>query len=396
MANDPNRRLTAAYYTAFATQGLSGAALGPTLPALAALTQTSLSGIAILFTVRALGTIFGSFYGGRLYDRLPGNPLTAAALLAMAALLALVPLTGQLWLLAAVIAYLGAAMGVMNLGCNTLLVWLHRERVGPYMSGLHFCFGIGAFCSPLIIAQVLVWTGSIIAAYWVLAAMVVPVALWLWRLPSPAAPRASTGDTPDEPIDYRLVQLIVVFFFVYVGSEVTFGSWLYTYAVTLHLADEVSGAYLVSAFGGALTLGRLASIPMASRFRPRNILLADLLGGLAGMALILLWPASAAALWAGTVVVGGALASVFPTMLSFVQRRMPVTGRVTGWFMIAGGVGAMLFPWLAGHLIEWIGPAAIMAMIAAGLGLALVVLAVLRVFWHQPTRKVYEELKEPA
>ena len=48
---------------------------------------------------------------------------------------------------------MGVAEGALDVGGNTLLIWVHRHKVGPFMNGLHFFFGAGAFLSPIIIAQ---------------------------------------------------------------------------------------------------------------------------------------------------------------------------------------------------------------------------------------------------
>ena len=66
-------RRALAYYAGFIVLGLIVAALGPTLPLLAAQTHSSLSQISILFTVNSLGYIGGSLLSGRMYDRYPGQ-----------------------------------------------------------------------------------------------------------------------------------------------------------------------------------------------------------------------------------------------------------------------------------------------------------------------------------
>ncbi|NJN94713.1 MAG: MFS transporter [Anaerolineales bacterium] len=144
---------TAAYYLAFVALGLTSATLGPTLPNLAEHTRSNLREISYLFTARSLGYLIGSFLGGRLFDRKPGHPVMALMLVGMVAALVVIPLIPALWLLIAVMLFLGLVEGAVDVGGNTLLVWVHRHRVGPYMNGLHFFFGVGAFLSPLIVAQ---------------------------------------------------------------------------------------------------------------------------------------------------------------------------------------------------------------------------------------------------
>ena len=143
---------TAGYFGAFIALGLAVSVLGPTLPSLAANTQTSLASISLLFTAHSLGYLLSAISGGRLYDRLPGHAVLVASLLVTSAMLALVPLIPELWLLVIILLVSGAATGTLDIGGNTLLVWVHRERVGPFMNGLHFFFGVGAVCAPIIIA----------------------------------------------------------------------------------------------------------------------------------------------------------------------------------------------------------------------------------------------------
>ena len=367
---------TAAYYAAFVALGLVTASLGPTLPGLAENTQSVLSEISFLFTARSLGYLLASLFGGRMYDRVAGHPFMAMMLLVVVGMLVLVPLMPLLWLLTLTLLVLGMAEGTVDVGGNTLLVWVHRHRVGPFMNGLHFFFGFGAFLSPIIIAQAVLLSGGITWAYWVLALLVLPVAVWLLRLPSPASQATSTPDAAVH-VNSVLVMLIAFFFFLYVGAEISFGGWIFTYAVALNLASETSAAYLTSAFWGALTAGRLLAIPVAARFRPRVILLSDLLGCLVSIGIILLWSNSLLAVWMGTLGVGFSMASVFPTTLSLAERRITITGQVTGWFFVGASAGGMSVPWLIGQFFESVGPTVTMLIIFTTLLAALAIFAVL-------------------
>ena len=383
---------TIGYFAVFAAVGLETASLGPTLPGLAAQTGTQLDAISFLFTAHALGYMFGSFLAGRLYDRVPGHPVMAAMLGLMAAMLALIPLIPALWLLTAAWLLLGVSGGALDVGGNTLLVWVHGRQVGPFMNALHFFFGAGSFLAPLIVARAISASGDITWAYWILAILVLPVTLWLLRLASPSS-RLNTGSghpPQHQPAEQpgarrgayrsgeqRIVVLVALLLLLYVGAEASFGGWIYTYAVALDLSDAATAAYLTSAFWGALTLGRLLAIPLAARFRPRSILLADLAGCLISVGILLLWPGSTVATWLGSLGLGLAMASIFPTAIALAERQIPITGRVTGWFLVASSVGAMTLPWLIGQLFESAGPQITMVAIFLDLVAAAFVLAAL-------------------
>lgn len=374
---------TIAYFASTMILGLSGASLGPTLSGLAANTQTNLSEISFLFTARSLGTLLGAIQGGRLYDRSPGNPVLAGVLLIMATMLGLIPTISLLWLLTLILFLLGFAEGMADVGGNAMLIWVHGKRVGPFLNGLHFFFGVGAFLSPIIVAAALLLSGDIRWAYWMLTLLILPVIFWLLRQPSPV-PQTEKKDGEGKEVNPLLVFLVALFLFLYVGAEVSFGGWVFTYAVRMELSAAAAAAYLTSAFWGGLTLGRLGSIPIAVRYRPRTILLVDLLGCLLSLSIILLWHDSLAAVWIGTIGVGLSMASIFPTALSLAERRMILTGKVTGWFFVGSSAGAMLLPWLVGQLFEPIGPQILVYLLIFDLLAAMLVFNVLILYSSRP------------
>jgi fucose permease len=168
-----------------------------------------------------------------------------------------------------------------------------------------------------------------------------------------------------------LVLLIALVFVFYVGAEVGFGGWIYTYAISLELTDTVGAAYLTSLFWGSLTAGRLLGIAIATRFRPVIIMLSDLIGCLLSLGLIWVLPRSQAAVWGGSIGLGLFMASIFPSLLAFAEHRLTMSGAITRWFFVGTGVGGMLFPWLLGVLIESRGPFAIIPALFLLMTLAL-------------------------
>ena len=366
---------TLTYYIAFIGLGMVSASLGPTISALADQTQVSLSQISYLFTARSLGFMLGAVVIGRSYDRIAGHPVITLMLLLIAGMMALVPTTASLGFLIPIMFLIGIGMGGVDLGGNTLLVWLHRERVGPYMNGLHFIWGAGAFLAPIIVAQTLV-DDNIRWAYWLLAVTILPVTLWLPRLTSPQA-KPDEGGAQGAPGAPLLLGLVTAFFFLCVGAEVSVSGWIFTYTVDLGLADETSAAYLNSAFFGAITAARLLAILMASRFSARQILLVDLVICLISVGVITIFATSLLALWIGVIGLGVGIASMFPTLLDLAQKYIPVTGKVTSWFFLGASSGGMILPWLIGQFFERVGPQVVVAAIWICLSLATVIFVAL-------------------
>ena len=362
---------TLGYYAAFVALGLIGSLLGPSLTGLAKNTAVHLDQISILFTARSLGYLLGSLLAGRVYDRRPGNALMAGFLGLIFLMVLLSPLVPLLWLLFLAMLLMGLGEGGLDVGGNTMLMWLHREKVGPFMNGLHFAFGVGSFLTPIIISQMALLSGNITWGYWVVAILLVPMIIWLLRLPSPTYIPASEENTT-KTTNTLLIVLMVLFFALYVGSEVSFGGWVYNYAVAMKLMNATTAALVTSWFWGSLTLGRLLSIPIATKFKLSSVLFVDVVGVLLSVGLIMLWPNSEVIIWVGTFGTGFAMASIFPTMLSLAESRLHITGRVTSWFFVGASSGGMVLPWLIGQLFEPVGPWVAMTFIFIAMALALV------------------------
>ena len=387
---------TISYFVAFVALGLAMASLGPTLPALADQTRVSLGKISYLFTARSFGFLLGSLFAGRFYDRMNGHVVIAATIIAMSAMLALMPVIPTLALLLTVMLALGTAEGALGVGGNALLVWVHQSRVPPYMNALHFFYGVGGLISPLIISRTLAIANSTAAAYFVLAVIILPAAALLLRLPSPQSQHVPGDDSNAGRINYTLVILIALLLCLYIGAEVSYGSWIYSYVLKMNLGDETLAAYLTSVFWASLTVGRLIGVPIAARLRPRKILLIDLIGCFISIGIALAWSTSLAAISIATVLIGLSMASIYPTALTFAERRMKITGQVMGFFIVGGSTGGMFVPLLVGLLFESIGPRVMTLIVLLDLIVALAVYLLLVLGSHTNYRTKLSQREHTA
>jgi FHS family Na+ dependent glucose MFS transporter 1 len=373
---DIKRAQTAAYFVAFIALGLAIASLGPTIRGLAAQVHVSTADISYLFTVRSGGFLLGSLFSGRFYDRLRGHAVMAAMIVFMSATLALMPVAGTLGVLLSIMFLLGTAEGALGVGGNALLVWVHQSRVAPFMNALHFFYGVGAFLSPLVIAGALRISNTTAAAYLALAVLVLPATALLVRLPSPQNQETSHENAGRERIKYSVVILVALLLCLYIGAEVSYGNWIYSYVVKM-LGDESMATYLTSALWGSLTLGRLLGVPLAARFRPRTLLLTDLIGCFISIGIALLWPKSPAAITVASVGAGLSMASIYPMSLGFAERRTMITGQVTGFLLLGGSAGGMIVPFIIGRMFDSAGPRVMMVTILFDLIAALAVYLIL-------------------
>ena len=354
--------ITAVYYLGFIGLGLATAALGPTLQGLAKNTGSTLAQISSLFLLSSFGYLLGSLTSGTAFDRMKGHPILSGVLLIVAALMALIPFGTSLLFLQILLFIIGFSEAMLDVGTNTLLVWLHGDRVPPFMNGLHAFFGIGTTISPLVVAFILGTQGSLTSIYWIFAALILPAALFLPFLPSPSHTDSNSMDA-ERPAIPILVILAAVIFFAYVGSEVGFAGWIYTYTTSQPYGTPTLAATINAAFWATFTVGRLVSIPLATRLKPKTILWVDLTGVIISILLIILFPVAEWVLWLGTIGAGLFMASIFPTILNDAQSRMHMSGKTTSWFFVGSSLGSMLIPWLMGQLIGPFGPISTMLMV---------------------------------
>jgi FHS family Na+ dependent glucose MFS transporter 1 len=357
---------TAAYYLSFIVLGLTTAASGPSLPKLMEHTSSGLDRISLIFFFGSLGYLIGSFFGGRAYDRFSSHKLMAITLVFIGIASVLIPIARSLNVLLFAMFLSGLGAGILDVGCNILLLWTHGEKAGPFLNGLHFFFGVGSLAAPLLLAQVLLRTNDIYWLFWTFAIICLPMAVWLWFLVEPkhAITREERKNTTFPVVP---VVLIVILFLLYVGLELGFGNWIYTYALTIGLGTEITSAYLTSVFWGSFTFGRLLGVWVSTRLGPVSILFADIFGCAISIGIIMLWKGSGTALWIGTFGLGLSMASMFPTFLLLAGERMQITGTITGWFLVGSGGGSMLLPLLIGQIFARTGPGAMTTVLLVDL-----------------------------
>lgn len=301
-------------------------------------------------------------------------------------------LSGSLVALLFTFALTGSAGGVLDCGTNTLLVWIWGSKVSQPMQLMHFCFGVGSFLSPVVTSLVLDLAGEDIRpALYFQAIMCIPPSMLFLCTRSPIEPTVerergefeddAAGKAAEEAADAALRRRLVLvalfvsaFLCLAVGSEVSYGGWLSTYAIRRFDATESSAALLTSVYWGSFTVGRLIGVAASARVSPRRMLLIDLGIGV-GSALVLVVTDDMAATWVGAAGLGLAISTMFPSSVSLPPSLgLPVSGKLTSWFVVGSSVGEMVVPLGMGAAIDEFGPA---SMNVTMLGIMLAAVALL-------------------
>jgi len=376
MLKKPVLHSTLAHYLLFLCLGLGLGVTGPTLPSLAAQTGTTIGAIGEIFLSSSIGYAVGTAIGGSLFDRTErGQLVLGIAQLVSASLLFMIPLCPSIGMLILVNAMLGLSNGVINIGANTLLVWNHGENAGPFINGLHFFFGLGALLAPSLFAQSLNLGATHRETYWVIAVTAIPVAFFILLSPGSPRPvhRREIGSTASVNMRAYLPVAIfsMLYLFFYVGAEITYGGWIYTYATSLGLASPTQAAYLTSGFWLAFTIGRLLSIIFAARLRPEQIIAIALIACLAILGAGMVLAKSLPLLWLVSAGVGFCMAPLWPSGYTLASQSIALTARLSSIILLGDSFGGMLLPWLTGRVLERFGAGAMTWLVLTSLGLNL-------------------------
>lgn len=370
---------TAALCASFLGLGMCIAVIGPTFEDLALNVHRNISNISYIFAGRSAGYIGGSLLGGTLLDCLDPYLLLGLSMLLTALGMCVIPLCRNVPLLMALMSCIGISMGVLDTGGNVLVLNTWGEKAGPHMQALHFSFSAGAFLSP-IIAQLLFgahgnhssvaenmtvgmeqdvqsWSHMrTMWAYVVIGLFVLLSALFFFVLYCCGAGSRgreySVSEKPQVAKHHKaIVFLLFFFYFAYVGAEVAYGSFIFTFAKDFLQMDETQAAGVNTLFWGSFAACRGLAILLATCVSPGALITLSLLCCCGSSLLLCLFPLQRAVLWAGTGLYGASMAVVFPSGLSWVEQYTPVTGRTAAVLVVGAALGEMVLPVLLGFLM---------------------------------------------
>ena len=292
----------------------------------------------------------------------------------------LVPVWWMMVLLG-VVAGLGA--GAIDAGLNTYVAAHFSEGL---MQWLHASYGLGVTLGPIIMTIALTnlnsWRVgySVVGGFQLALAACFALTLPIWNqkeshIESEKPKRLTDYKTPlGETLLQPRVWLSVLLFFIYTGSEVALGTWVYTLLVESRgIPSEVAGLWAGS-YWATFTVGRIMAGLYAKRVGVNSLVLGSLIVALLGA--VLLWwnPINAANLIA-VALIGFAIAPIFPALMSGTSQRVGVhyAANSIGMQMAAGGLGVAVIPSLVGILARQISleiiPGCLIVLFAGLLGL---------------------------
>ncbi len=279
-------------------------------------------------------------------------------------------------------AVAGYGFGMIEAVIGTIIIASFTERTAVAMSRLEVFFGLGALLMPLA-------AGAFIRLeHWRYAFLLVSilafVLLFAWgkgrfgefkqTLQARSDKTAGKGKALKKYPGTRglLLLVFIVFFFVYVGTEMSFVNFLPSLLIEKLGIDKPTAAFSVTLFWIAMTFGRLFAGVVAERISYSRYVA---MGCLISFVVISMFAWGGGLAWLFTLIVlfGLFMSGLFSIALVFANKLLPGTEETTPSLLIAsGGVGGALLPLLIGESMDLLG-ADTSAWILAGF-LALLVL----------------------
>ena len=409
---------------AFVALGLPDGMIGTAWPAVRRGFHAPLEDLGIVLLVATFGAIASSSVAGLVLGRLG---ITRMIMLAgtIAALGALgIIVSPALWFFVMSGTGIGVAAGFLDSAVNTAIAVAKRNRL---LNLVHGCYGVGTTIGPLVITAALL-IGSWRPGYGVVLAVELIMVTGWWLVGRRTAARGPSGPAADagepvgpEPVGPELVDqgpadqgpadqgpadqgpvaatetghpaasvtpepalsrgrmtvtvaLGLVVFMVYTGFEVSAGQWEPSFdRGPLHLGTGATG---LATFGywGALTAVRFAFAAPRRPLSQGAIVRWGCVVAVAG-AFVVWWRPSTVVTLLGLVVIGGALAGVFPALVALTPSRVgeEMARHVIGWQIGAANIGGSAISAVFGAVFQHyglrnFGPALVVAAVLTLLG----------------------------
>ena len=371
-------------YAAFIALGMPDGLLGIAWPSIRVDFGIPLDSLGLLLFASVTGYTTSTFLSGALVARIGVGRLLAISCGLTGAALVGYTLVPQWWMMVLLGIMAGLGAGAIDAGLNTYAAAHFRPGLVQW---LHASYGVGVTIGPIIMTLALTTLDSwrvgyrVVAGFQVLMALAFALTLPWWAnqqeraADGPHEKRLTDYKTPlSETIRRPRVWLSVLLFFLYVGAEVSLGTWAYTLLTESRgIAPQMAG-FWAGGYWATFTVGRILAGVFAHRLGIDALVQGGLTLALLGTGL-LWWNPFVLANLLAVALVGLAIAPVFPALISGTSRRVEArfAANTIGMQMAATGLGGALIPSLVGVLarrasLEVI-PVCLVMLFAALLGL---------------------------
>jgi fucose permease len=348
-------------FSAFILIGANDGALGVLIPSIRLHYGVDKATIGLLFLFQTIGYLIAAFNSGLLVEKL-GNRrflvLGVASFLLGVGALSLMP---SFVIVLIMMLPLGFGVAIIDAGLNIYIASMPRNAA--LLNYLHAFYGTGALLGPIVASAFLAlrWGWNSVYIVWIGMSLLLLVGFQLVFKDQNIPLQEDVATKPKSNVlvaalKVPFVWIAALFMLIYVGAEVSVGSWSYSFLTESRHTSILLAGWMVSGYWIGLTLGRLTLARVALRVGSARLIQGCLVGVVFGVLLVWLLPFYAISA-VGLGLIGFSFGPIYPTTIALISNKVSsrILPSAIGFMVSLGSVGAAVCPWLAGMLAEHIG-----------------------------------------
>lgn len=334
-----------ATFTIFIALGMATGAWAAALPGLQTMLTLSNRQLSAALLALSVGAVAATLLAGVLAPQLGTGRATAGASLAMAGIMTLPPLVGNLWQFAAVAVLFGVAFGFTDVSVNGHASEVERRWGSAIMSSFHGAFSLGgltgAALGGLLATQGFGPKGQMIIPAAIVGCLVIGASIGLGPGSTGERRKASSIGSVNST---WVLGFIALFALIIEGAMV---DWSAIYLATIVHVSEGAAATGFAIFSVTMSMGRLTGDYVVRATGDRLTVIGGGAVAASGLAMIVAFPVFIPVI-IGFALVGLGLSNVTPTVFSAAGRLGPTPAAGMARVVSLGYVGFISGPPLIG------------------------------------------------
>lgn len=356
-------------FFSFILIGANDGAFGVLIPGIRTHYGIDKATVGLLFLMQTVGYLIAAFNTGLLVEKLGNRRFlilgVVCFLLGAGALSLMLPFDVVL----VTMLLLGFGVAIIDAGLNAYIAAMPRNAA--LLNYLHAFYGGGALLGPLVASTILAirWGWNSVYFVWMAMSLILLIGFRLIFQKDKNIPRLEDvvqreGNILITTLKLPIVWITAFFLLVYVGAEVSIGSWVYSLLTEERHNSILYSGWLVSGYWTGLTLGRVALARVALRIGNMRLVQCCLVGAIIGALIFWLAPLYLVSAF-GLCLIGFSFGPIYPITISFLSDKVShrVLPGAVGFLASLGSIGGAMFPWLEGVLAQRVGLWSLMPLV---------------------------------
>ena len=326
--------------------------------------------LAALAPAAMLGGLFAAFLSGTLIGKFSLAPVLVGGM-AFAGFGLLGYAIAPIWIILLAVAFFTSiGKGTIDAALNN---FVSVNYGASEMNWLHAAWGIGLTIAPSVVTFFVVeqggsWQSSyiLIGAIILLLGLVILLSLPHWQFKNRQGEKEKKlrQTRISETLRQPIVQIGLVFFFLYGGVEIGTGQLANTLLIEARGLPQTIASSWVSAYWGSFTVGRILMGLLALRLGDRALLNICYFSSVLG-SMLLFVNAHEILSFAGLLGIGFGMSAVFPILILQTNQRVgrDHAANAIGFQVGCAGLGGAALTGLGGIFVEHVGPESISAFV---------------------------------